>query len=189
MGALRLMFSKRGDSALVILIPQVEGIVGRWRERHDPSAAEGMPAHITVLYPFLPESEIDPGARAALSDFSRGHRGFRIVFRNLGRFPKVLWVDPASPECTSLLTDARQRWPQCLPYGKADTPVVPHLTVADGASADVEAAAEHFVQSRLPLTVGVDAFSLMIFDGSSWSERDRFTLERGIHAADGAFSE
>ena len=42
------------ESAPVILVPEAEAIVGRWRQRYDPSAAVGMPAHITLNYPFLP---------------------------------------------------------------------------------------------------------------------------------------
>ena len=42
------------ESALVVLVPEAEAIVGRWRQRYDPSAAVGMPAHNTLNYPFLP---------------------------------------------------------------------------------------------------------------------------------------
>jgi len=42
------------ESALVILVPEAEAIVGRLRQRYDPSAAVGMLAHITLNYPFLP---------------------------------------------------------------------------------------------------------------------------------------
>ena len=31
-------------SALVVLVPEVEPVVGRLRQRYDPSAAVGMPA-------------------------------------------------------------------------------------------------------------------------------------------------
>lgn len=34
--------------------PFGEPLVGGFRERYDSSAAYGMPAHVTVLYPFLP---------------------------------------------------------------------------------------------------------------------------------------
>jgi hypothetical protein len=35
-------------------VPAAEPVVSTWRERFDGSAAQGMPAHITALYPFLP---------------------------------------------------------------------------------------------------------------------------------------
>ena len=40
------------ESALVVLVPEAEGVVKPFRDLHDPSAAAGMPAHITLLYPF-----------------------------------------------------------------------------------------------------------------------------------------
>ena len=54
--------SQRGtsyESALVVLVPEAEAIVGRLRQRYDPSAAVGMPAHITLNYPFLPGEPAD----------------------------------------------------------------------------------------------------------------------------------
>src|SRR5580692_8609110 len=56
-----------------------------------------MPAHITVLYPFLPDSELGPVEIDAISDFSRSIHAFQTVFSRLGHFPAVLWVDPDRP--------------------------------------------------------------------------------------------
>jgi hypothetical protein len=40
------------ESALAILVPGAEFIVKLFRDKYDPSAAHGFPAHGTVLYPF-----------------------------------------------------------------------------------------------------------------------------------------
>ena len=42
------------QSAFVVLVPEAEPWVKDLRERYDPIAAVGMPAHITVLFPFIP---------------------------------------------------------------------------------------------------------------------------------------
>lgn len=47
------------ESTLVILAPEAEGLVQSFRDRYDPAAKSGMPAHITLLYPFKPPNEID----------------------------------------------------------------------------------------------------------------------------------
>jgi hypothetical protein len=39
-------------TALIILVPEAEALVKEFRDKYDHSAAEGMPAHVTVLYPF-----------------------------------------------------------------------------------------------------------------------------------------
>ena len=38
----------QSPTALVVLLPEADLVVGRWRADLDPSARRGMPAHITV---------------------------------------------------------------------------------------------------------------------------------------------
>jgi len=47
------------ESALVVLVPEAEAVVKPFRDQYDPSAAAGMPAHITLLYPFQVPDEVD----------------------------------------------------------------------------------------------------------------------------------
>src|ERR1700761_7063123 len=47
------------QSALLIRVPAAEPAVGAHRARLDASARDGVPAHLTVLYPFLPPAQID----------------------------------------------------------------------------------------------------------------------------------
>ena len=42
------------ETALVIAVPEAEPLVSDWRAQHDWSAQRGVPAHITLLYPFAP---------------------------------------------------------------------------------------------------------------------------------------
>ena len=37
------------ETALIVPVPEVEPIVGRFRDRYDPAAADGIPAHVTVV--------------------------------------------------------------------------------------------------------------------------------------------
>ena len=46
------------ESAVLALIPAAESVVGPYRMRLDPTARAGVPAHVTVLYPFVPPSSI-----------------------------------------------------------------------------------------------------------------------------------
>ncbi|HYN34704.1 MAG TPA: hypothetical protein VES40_18925 [Ilumatobacteraceae bacterium] len=43
-------------SALVVLVAEAETLISAHRLRHDPVAARGVPAHVTVLHPFAPSS-------------------------------------------------------------------------------------------------------------------------------------
>ena len=46
------------ESALIIAVPEAEPLVKALRERFDWSAAQGVPAHITILYPFIPPEKL-----------------------------------------------------------------------------------------------------------------------------------
>ena len=50
--------SASANSGLVTLVPEADPLVGRFRDKYDPSAAAGMPAHFTLLFPFLPPPDI-----------------------------------------------------------------------------------------------------------------------------------
>jgi hypothetical protein len=47
------------ESALVAPVPAAEALVGAFRDLYDPGAAVGVPAHVTILYPFKPPDAID----------------------------------------------------------------------------------------------------------------------------------
>jgi len=63
------------ESTLSILVPEAEGLVGSFRVRYDPAAKDGMPAHITLLYPFKSPSEIDGLVLDTLTRPSRNQTG------------------------------------------------------------------------------------------------------------------
>src|SRR5207245_2004188 len=83
--------SKTGDTGLVLLVPEADAAVGLWRTVHDPSAREGMPAHITVLYPFIPTADLDAETLAAIAVLCREWQPVTVAFTEFGRFPAVLW--------------------------------------------------------------------------------------------------
>ena len=45
-------------SALIVAVPEVEPLVGDWRSRYD-NATLGVPAHVTLLFPFVPAAQLD----------------------------------------------------------------------------------------------------------------------------------
>ncbi|MFF2205557.1 2'-5' RNA ligase family protein [Streptomyces sp. NPDC058145] len=50
-----------------------------------------MPAHVTVLFPFLDASRIDEGVCAAIGEVVGRHPSFEARFDRCGRFPGVLY--------------------------------------------------------------------------------------------------
>jgi hypothetical protein len=57
------------ESAVLVPIPAAERVVSTHRSRLDGAAALGVPAHVTVLFPFVPPSAITPGSWHTLAEF------------------------------------------------------------------------------------------------------------------------
>src|SRR5437868_3949536 len=106
------------ESALVALVPEAEFLVGSFRERHDPSAALGVPAHITLLYPFKPPAQIDSIVLGQLRVAFARFAPITFTLGSMQRFPGVLYLAPDPAEPFRNLTRAIWTWyPQTPPYG------------------------------------------------------------------------
>lgn len=158
-------------------VPDVEPAVRAWRDRLDPSARAGVPAHVTVLFPFLDESLIDDDAFAAIGEVIGRHRPFEARFEHCGRFPGILYLVPEPDLPFRRLTEAiADRWPETSPFGGRFDEVVPHLTIAQGQDDAVLEEAEAALRSRLPVTARVSSVDLMVHDGTGWQQRAAFAL-------------
>ncbi|MER6514958.1 2'-5' RNA ligase family protein [Nonomuraea sp. NPDC001636] len=99
------------------------------RSRLDAAAADGVPAHVTILYPFLDRDRLD---EVALGRLIAAHAAFDVRFAGCGRFPGVLYLAPGPERPFRELTEAvAARWPEAPPYEGRFASIVPHLTVAD----------------------------------------------------------
>jgi len=162
-------------SVLVVPVPEVDQVVGGWRERLDPSSAQGMPAHVTALYPFLPRRLIDADLQRDLALVAGATSPFGFRLERLGRFPGVVYLAPEPAEPFVSLTRALvRRWPSCVPYDGAYPDVVPHVTIAVGEEPPALAGA---LQSVLPIEAKADHLLLMVEeDDGRWSTRATLPL-------------
>lgn len=166
-----------GETALVVTIPEVEPLVCGWRQRFDSSASAGVPAHVTVLYPFLGESRIDGDVLADLELLLGSHDAFGIRFEECGRFPGVLFLAPTPDQPLRALTQAVvARWPEAPPYAGKFADVIPHLTVAHDQDAAVFDEGESDLVGRLPVTAHVSSVQLLVYEDHHWHERTTFSL-------------
>ena len=118
-------------AALVVLVPAADAAAGALRRAHDPAAARGVPAHVTLLYPLDAGVAGSGAARAAVAAVCGATSPFRAEFADIGRFPGVVWLAPRDAGPFLALTRAFMAcFPGVLPYGGAFEPV-PHLTVGD----------------------------------------------------------
>lgn len=136
-----------------------------------------MPAHITVLYPFLNESRLTGDVLAQLEGVCGDHAALEVTFERTARFPDVLYLDPEPAEGLRTLTQAiADRWPEAQPYGGIHNEVVPHLTVAYAEDAVLDAV-EVDLQSRLPLAATLEEARVYVFNGARWQVLARLPFQ------------
>jgi 2'-5' RNA ligase len=121
------------QSAILVPVPEAEPVVSRHRARLDRAAVRGVPAHVTVLYPFVATPTITAATMAALADAVASVRAFDCQFPVTAWFGQdVLWLPPRPAGRFRALTRAvSAAFPGYLPYGGAYHYAVPHLTVGD----------------------------------------------------------
>jgi hypothetical protein len=117
-------------TALIVPVPEAEPQVGELRLEHDSSAALGVPAHVTILFPFLATGELD---EAAIADLISGFPAFDFELDRVEQFPDgTTWLHPTpSLPFVDLTAAVCQRWPECPPYEGAFDEVIPHLTISN----------------------------------------------------------
>jgi 2'-5' RNA ligase len=168
------------DSALIIEVPQAEPAVHLYRERLDANAPLGIPAHITVLAPFMPPRLIDTSVLTRLGRLFAEVSPFRFRLDRTDWFSDgLLWLAPADPGPFRDLTQRVFRtFPAYPPFGGQHEVIVPHLTVGYGHPlTDLRAAAEA-IQDRLPIDARAAAITLMTEQsaGGRWAKTATFTL-------------
>jgi 2'-5' RNA ligase len=171
------------QSALIVPVPEAEPAVGALRSRYDTSASWGVPAHITVLYPFLPPAELGETVLADVRETVRTVPGFELALTRTDWFgDDVLWLAPEPDGPFRTLTAALwARFPRAAPYGGAFDDVVPHLTVAHGQPPPVLREAAARVAAALPIHAPVRAVRLIVGrpePGDSWHTVAEFPLRR-----------
>lgn len=120
-------------SALIVRVPEAEGWVDAIRQRHDPAAVVGVPAHVTVLSPFLPTTRPSTATVTAVAAVCATLPPFPFRLAASGRWPTVAYLAPTPADPFIRMTRAlATRFPECPPYGGAHAEIVPHLTYAYG---------------------------------------------------------
>ena len=167
------------ETALICRVPEAERYIARYRERYDPSARRNVPAHVTILYPFVPLAQIDDDVVARLREIAAGVHCFEYRLAGTRRFPVALYLAPDPDASFAALTDSVWRaFPDHPPFeGKFDV-VVPHVTVAHG---DEQQLCEIEVELRIALPAsGVKArcSEMVLIENSSgrWEPLHCFPL-------------
>jgi hypothetical protein len=166
-------------SALIVPVPRAEPVVGSWRARFDRAGSTGVPAHITVLYPFLPPGRLTAEVLAEIAKLVGARAAFDFSLARTGRFGETtLYVEPDPTEPFVDLTMAVfERFPEAPPYGGGVDAVRPHLTVGHSDDPQALDPAEAAVSAALPVASRVHEVVLITAGADfRWQVRAPFAL-------------
>jgi len=178
------------ETAVLVLLPEVDEVVGPYRARMDRAAGLGVPAHVTVLYPFVPPDAVDARVIDALAAAVATVPAFDVTFDRTAWFDdRVLWLAPAPAGPFRDLT--RAVWagfPAHPPYGGAHDDVIPHLTVGHDVPVDALRAAAAAIAPRLPVRARVTRAWLLrgSAEPGSWQRVVDLPLAAGTGEAAGS---
>ena len=157
----------------VVLVPafDVGQLVRDLRMRYDPSAAAGIPPHITLMFPFTPPPDLTEGNIDTLEEVIGRARAVDFSLTRVGQFEQgVVYLAPEPARPFADLTQEIGRQFGLQPFGGAfgENPVT-HLTVAilDSPLKRRDLAIE--LATELPIRVKAEQAWLMVgANSSSW---------------------
>jgi 2'-5' RNA ligase len=167
--------ARRGG--LIVPVTVAETVV-----RPDPSEcvpiwSDGMPAHVTLLFPFPRLDQLDPAGLADLKALFAGKSPIRATFPTVGQFPDVVYLAPEPREWFIHLTEALSKRYGLLPYGGLHASIVPHLTVARDPDPAVLGRIASALARFLPLETDVREVWLMEEEADGqWTHAATFPL-------------
>jgi 2'-5' RNA ligase len=121
----------------VIVRARLPAGLERLRRASLSDAADGVPAHLTLLYPFVDPAGLTPVVRRSLADVARHHPPFDYALRRMASWPDTVYVEvaPRGP-FVRLQRELQAAFPDFPIYGRqASFEFVPHVTIAEGAAA------------------------------------------------------
>jgi hypothetical protein len=161
----RALLTDATETAVLVLVPEAEAAVAAHRAHLDVAASWGVPAHLSVVYPFVPAADVDEHVLTELAIAVGTVPAFDCVFPRTDWFgDEVLWLapEPDAPfrDLTRALVEA---FPAHQPYGGVHDDPVPHLTVGElrlGSTAELTAA-ECAVRAHLPIRARIERAVLL----------------------------
>lgn len=131
------------ESALIVEVPEAESYVAALRQRFDPTAALGVPAHVTVLSPFMDVSAATAEVISRVAQVLRRTRRFAFDLEHAVPWPTVAFLAARPRETFNAMTRAiTGEFPDYQPYGGAHADLIPHVTFAAGDAHALAAANE-----------------------------------------------
>jgi len=174
------------DRSAVIVRATLPASLERLRRGSVMYASAGLPAHLTMLYPFVTPERLTSSVRSTLQAVAVRHEPFPYAQVGRAIWPDALYVavDPIEP-FVALQTEVAAVFPAFPIYG-ADTPFdfVPHITIAERAAVGDQATLHSRAWASLPLRARASALEVIArVGGERWQTVWRISLGGQARAA------
>lgn len=171
-----------GESALVIHVPEAEVLVGSYRIKYDHAASLGVPAHITLLWPFIPPPLISNKDLQTLTDLFSQQSAFELALTEIQRFPDVLYLAPTpKTKIVDLIQNIARMFPNYPPYGGQFKEVIPHLTIAQSGDSELLDKLTEEIKPEaakaLPIKKQISEISLLEQTNGFWHKTKTFPMQ------------
>ncbi|MFI6150728.1 2'-5' RNA ligase family protein [Streptomyces sp. NPDC051109] len=160
-----------GTTAVVIALPDAAPLLDA-ASRIDPALVRrGVPAHVSLLYPFVPESALtgqdEEGVRSLAAGFPAADLLLEEVVTASG------FIGVTVPELQPVVDAFRVQWPGLRPYdGRFGARPTAHVTVAMGADDPTAAArVRAAIDGLLPMRTRATAVQLVVLTQDGWQPR------------------
>lgn len=120
-------------TGIVIFAPrEVQAVAIPVMRQIAPESPVRLPAHITLMGPFVTHERLDAAAQI-IKSICATIEPFEITLAGYGQFPRTVFMQPTDPEpIKAVFRKFYAAFPECPPYGGAfGDDIHPHVTVGE----------------------------------------------------------
>jgi len=124
------------ESAVIVRVTLPEAL-DRLRLGCVRDAGLGVPAHVTLLYPFVEAAALSTEIRRTIESIASGHPSFSFALSGPFQWPDTVYatVDPGE-RFLAIHRELTTAFPGYPIYGRAGFELIPHVTIGESQSVD-----------------------------------------------------
>jgi 2'-5' RNA ligase len=168
--------SESGEDTAVVVPVRLPAPLEGLRRRTAQEAATGLPAHLTMLYPFVALEALDDDLRLKLASILSPIDAFDYRLTERRRWPDTLYaaVEPEAP-FRSMQSTLAAAFPE-FPVYEGAFAFDPHVTVVWGPQSEDAGIADDPAWKLLPASRQAGFVDLIVRIDGRWRRRWRFPL-------------
>jgi 2'-5' RNA ligase len=167
------------ESAVIVRV-SLPAALDRLRRQCVRDARLGVPAHVTLLYPFLEPTALKGRIRRTIASIAAAHPSFQFELSGPREWPDTVYA-AVHPEDRFLAIhrELAAAFPDYPIYSRPGFELIPHVTIAESEHVGNAAPLGHPAWSTLPAKGSVDGLEV-IAEGEDGRWRTRLTVPLAV---------